>query len=266
MGLKLVLLTIILSLSFINTPVSTAQAKRAIQQPSMPSSFYGTVTLNGENVPAGTTIQAVINGQVVATRQSQVHEGVSVYTIDIPSDDPGSTRMTGGRPGDTITFSVNGLEANETTTWRSGTNNEHHLTVLTPATHEPTTTPRLPTQTVVTVSGSMMIEENREQTPVSQATTTPANLASIPSLPVEAYTRTETVMPSPKNETPVENIQRIQANPTSTYQQAGSDQEPGDKPEIDLAIIEDTKAWPWILSTGILVGVLFGVYRMLFRK
>lgn len=266
MGLKLVLLTIILSLSFINTPVSTAHAKRAIQQPSMPSSFYGTVTLNGENVPAGTTIQAVINGQVVATCQSQVHEGVSVYTIDIPSDDPGSTRMTGGRPGDTITFSVNGLEANETTTWRSGTNIEHHLTVLTPATQEPTTTPRLPTQTVVTVSGSMMFEEDREQTPVSQATTTPASLASIPTMPVEASTPPETVMPNPYNEIPVENNQSIQANPTSTHQQAGSDQEPGDKREIDLAIFEGIRAWPWILSTGILIGVLLGMYRMLFRK
>lgn len=246
--------------------MTTAHTGRVVQQPSIPSSFYGMVLKNNANVPVGTTIEVVIEGQVVADSKSLLYEGNSVYTIDVPGNDPGTGHIDGGRPGDTLVFLVNGLEAHETAIWQSGTNIEHNLTILTPATQIPTTSPRLPNQTAVNPSETIMIEENRLQTPVSQATTTPAGFATITALPVENNTRTKTVIPTLNKETPVENNQLIQTEPTNTLQLPRSDQKPGDKSETDLAINEGIRAWPWFVSAGILICVLFGVFRMLFRK
>jgi hypothetical protein len=90
--------------------------------PPMPSSFYGTVKVDGVNVPDGTPIQALINGQIFATGQTQTYQGDSVYSLDIPGDDTSTAVVDGGQDGDKIVFTINGGVADQTGTWNSATN------------------------------------------------------------------------------------------------------------------------------------------------
>ncbi len=117
--------------------------------PQLPSSVYGTVQLNNAPVPDGTLIQAIIGGQVVAYRGSQTYQGNSVYGLDIPSDNPETALVDGGKEGDTIQFKIGGILAAQTGTWHSATNVEINLSAIsvnTPLPPQPTVTP-LPTQT-----------------------------------------------------------------------------------------------------------------------
>lgn len=119
--------------------------------PPLPSSFYGTVTVNGANLPEGTLVQAKIDKKIVGYTQTILHEGKSVYAIDVPGDDSSTSQVEGGVRGDVIQFIVGGLTANETGTWNSGTFVEFNLTVTSKSTVEPpqpTRTP-LPTQTSI---------------------------------------------------------------------------------------------------------------------
>ena len=87
--------------------------------PSQPSSFYGTVKVNGANVADGTVVTAWINGTQVAETTTQTWNGNSVYSMAVPN----------GNEGDSITFQVNGVVANESGTWQLGGNSELNLTV-----------------------------------------------------------------------------------------------------------------------------------------
>lgn len=119
--------------------------------PPLPSSFYGTVTLNGSNVVEGTVIEALINDKVIGESQTLIYEGKSVYAIDVNGDDSSTTQVEGGKEGDVIYYRIGGLIAQETGTWHSGVNSELNLTINAQATlqpPEPTKTP-IPTQTPI---------------------------------------------------------------------------------------------------------------------
>ena len=121
--------------------------------PLLPSSFYGMVQVNNMPVPDGTPVQAVIADQVVASGATLTHQGNSYYALDIPSDDTATTIIDGGKEGDTIHFTVGGLQAAQTGTWHSGTNVEVNLKVTsaaTPLPPQPTTAPN-PTQTPIQI-------------------------------------------------------------------------------------------------------------------
>ena len=91
--------------------------------PQLPSSFFGTVKVNGANVPDGTVISAWINGVQYASMLSETYETDSVFYLDVPGDDPSTTGITeGGVSGDTIIFKIDGLEAIQTASWHTGTN------------------------------------------------------------------------------------------------------------------------------------------------
>lgn len=91
--------------------------------PPLPSSFYGTVKVNGKNVQDGTPIKAIINGKVYAEGQTQTYKGDSVYSLDIPGDDASTTDVIeGGHDGDKVAFNVNGVDFGQTGVWKSGTN------------------------------------------------------------------------------------------------------------------------------------------------
>ena len=90
--------------------------------PPIPSSFYGTVKVNGVNVANGTPVQALINGQVFAQSVTQTFQGNSVYSLDILGDDTDTVSIDGGRDGDTVQFKVGGTVVSQTGIWRSGTN------------------------------------------------------------------------------------------------------------------------------------------------
>jgi hypothetical protein len=114
--------------------------------PPLPSSFYGTVKVRGANTPDGTRIQASIGGKVIAESVTSSYQGNSVYTIDVPGDDSSTTMVEGGQDGDKIFFIIAGLQADQTGTWKSGTNTNLVLTV-------PMVTPyNTPTVTIIPAS------------------------------------------------------------------------------------------------------------------
>ena len=96
--------------------------------PPLPSSLYGTVKLNGANVPDGTLVQALIHDKVIASSLAQTYQGGSVYSLNIPGDDMSTAVVEGGVDGDTISFRIGGIQASQTGAWRSGTNVKLDLT------------------------------------------------------------------------------------------------------------------------------------------
>ena len=112
--------TIFLALIIISLLIGTTTLVQAV--PPLPSSFYGTVQINGENVEEGTVISAWIEGVQYASTTTIFHEGVSVFAIDVPGDDPTTGGVIeGGTKDQTIVFKIGEIEADETALWRSGT-------------------------------------------------------------------------------------------------------------------------------------------------
>ena len=97
-------------------------------QPALPASFYGTVTLDGADVPVGTSVSARIKGVQYAETMVILFEDRPFYTIDVPADDPDTTEVEGGRLGDTVVFYVDGWPAKPTAVWQAGTNTALDLT------------------------------------------------------------------------------------------------------------------------------------------
>jgi len=123
----------ILFLFFLACLISLPVAAPVLAFPPLPSSFYGTVKVNGGNVPDGTLVRALIGGQAYAQARTQTYQGDSVFNLDVPGDDSSSTgAIEGGREGDTIGFEVGGVIAGQTGIWHSGTNVRLNLTVSGP--------------------------------------------------------------------------------------------------------------------------------------
>lgn len=95
----------------------------------MPSSFYGTVSINGENVTLDTEVSAWIDGHYIMNIPVKLDNGLTVYAIDIPENNPSTPDLDGGRPGDEIAFQIGSQWADQTGTWQSGANQELDLTV-----------------------------------------------------------------------------------------------------------------------------------------
>jgi hypothetical protein len=113
---RLTTLLLTLVILFINVPT-------ALAFPPLPSSFYGTVKINGANVPAGTQVSARINGVQYALSSYRLYNGNTVYSLDIPGDDsstPGT--IEGGVEGNTVVFFIGTNQATQTGTWHGGTN------------------------------------------------------------------------------------------------------------------------------------------------
>jgi len=131
--------------------LSILAARPVLAFPTLPSSFYGTVKVNGANVPDGTLVQALINGKVIIENHTQTYQGDSFYSLDIPADDPDTLVVDGGKDGDTITFIMGGIVADQAGTWKSGTIVSMNLSASSAATLIPaqaTFTP-IPTQTAI---------------------------------------------------------------------------------------------------------------------
>ena len=97
--------------------------------PPIPSGFYGTVKINGANVPAGTLILAKINGVTYATTPVLTYNEDTVYSLDVPGDDadtPGA--IEGGVAGDTVVFFIGAIQATQTAAWSGGNNVPLNLT------------------------------------------------------------------------------------------------------------------------------------------
>lgn len=168
--------------------------------PSLPSSFYGTVKINGANTPDGTMVEALINSQVVAQGSSQTYQGDSVYSLDVPGDDSSTTSLEGGREGDAIVFRIGGIMSNEQGAWHSAANVALNLTVdseTTLNTPMPTRTP-LPTQTP--------IEIRKAANSTAKVSTTDVEATSTPIIEETEYlpdgVSNQAVIPAPLTSTP----------------------------------------------------------------
>ncbi len=96
--------------------------------PPLPASFYGTATIAGQNLLAGTAVAAFVGSTRFAQTTTFITNGVAVYRIDVPGDDPDTPAVEGGHEGDTIRFQVMGFDAEQTAIWHSGTYTQLDLT------------------------------------------------------------------------------------------------------------------------------------------
>ncbi len=141
--------------------------------PPMPSSFYGTVKLNGSNVPDGTKVFAWIGGVKYCETETETYQGDSVYSMDVPGDDPDTPEKDGGVEGETIVFKIAGYTADQTGTWHSGTSLPLNLTAAEgPITITPTFTPT-PTNTPTRTPTPTPTGPRPTPTPTPTATRTP---------------------------------------------------------------------------------------------
>ena len=116
--------------------------------PPVPASFYGTVKVNGANVPTYVQVEALIGGVTYAVGPVQVSGADTVYALNVPGDIPETPGKEGGTTGETIQFRVGGLLCAQTAVWQSGAHTNLNLTAtgtlptLTPTnTSVPTNTP-----------------------------------------------------------------------------------------------------------------------------
>lgn len=118
------------SILLVTIIMSGAQFSAGLAVPPLPSSFYGTVTINGNNAPVGTVVSAWINGVQYAFSQTILYGTQSVYSLDVPGDDPATPAIEGGVEGDAIEFRIGGQPAQEVGYWHSGTNLPLNLSLL----------------------------------------------------------------------------------------------------------------------------------------
>ena len=96
--------------------------------PQLPSSFFGTVTLDGQNVPAGTVVEALVDGVVVGSTDAIIAAGQSQYFIQALGDDPDTPADEGAVEGEIISFTIDGTPAVEQAEWHTGTTEPLNLT------------------------------------------------------------------------------------------------------------------------------------------
>ncbi len=106
--------------------------------PSPPSRFVGTVTVNGAAAKTGAVVTAQVNGNACGSGNvgDASAGGANRYKIDVPAADPAATVQC-GKDGDTVSFFVDGVKANETGTWHNYELGQVNLTV-TSSTASPT--------------------------------------------------------------------------------------------------------------------------------
>jgi len=93
------------------------------QAPEPPMRFYGTVTIDGENVADGTVITATIEGDQYTTTTPAEAYGASSYAIKIVP--PEGTKYEGA----TVSLQIGDQSVAQTGTWTKGGNVELNLSI-----------------------------------------------------------------------------------------------------------------------------------------
>ena len=75
-------------------------------------------------------VVAWINGEAYASSYIRTDRGNSVYSLEVPGDDPDTPEREGGREGDTVQFELGSVLADQAGTWHSGTSVQLDLTLL----------------------------------------------------------------------------------------------------------------------------------------
>ena len=118
----ILILALLVILFFPNQGI--VQAEDPPLPPSMPSSFYGTVTVNGSPAAVGSEISAWINGEKIAWTEVEKNpeDGTNVYALKVFSDKTIDDEAE-------IQFKFNGQHiANEIGNWEEGANVNLDLT------------------------------------------------------------------------------------------------------------------------------------------
>jgi hypothetical protein len=109
--------------------LALANITNAIAVPPIANSFYGTVKVNGANIPAGTSVTAWCLSVQYASSAYMTYNGDTVYALNVPGDDLSTTGVVEGcTSGQTITFKIGQLVANQTWSWSAGSNIQLNLT------------------------------------------------------------------------------------------------------------------------------------------
>lgn len=93
-----------------------------LAQPSVPATFYGSVTIDGAPAPTGTDVRGFVGGvdctQSAPGERPAVREGeATAYVIAVVHE---SQRPGCGRPGATVTFTIDGEPADQEGQWQPG--------------------------------------------------------------------------------------------------------------------------------------------------
>jgi len=146
--------------------VFSAGTVEAQSPPTPPARFAGSVTVDGQPVPAGTVIVALVGAATCGTTSTFTEAGVARYVLDVPALEPNNAANC-GTDGAAVYFFISALKANETGSWRNFDLNQLNLTATTPVSPTPTTpaggtpvaTPKPPTTgqgTVDSAGGSSL--------------------------------------------------------------------------------------------------------------
>jgi len=179
MNKKRAVLTLVL---FVCCAMAVAGAITQAGPPPRPATYYGTVKVNGVNPPAGSVIQAKIDGVVYKEVTVQLNGADMVYSISVPGDTDEAGKQ-GGVAGDRVDFLVGGLVCAQTATWQEGAFENINLTATgTVPTATPTTTvapSNTPTRTLTpTVTRTPTITRTPTQTPLVSPTPAVLDLSS----------------------------------------------------------------------------------------
>lgn len=91
-------------------------------QPSVPSSFYGSVTIDGVAAPDGTEVRALIGGvdctQAAPGERPAIRQGsATAYVVHVVHE---SQRPGCGREGKAVSFTIAGRPALQQAVWKAG--------------------------------------------------------------------------------------------------------------------------------------------------
>lgn len=242
--------------------------------PPLPSSFYGTVSLNGTNVVEGTVVEVLIDDKVIGESQTLMYEGKSVYSIDVNGDDSSTPQVEGGKEGDLIYYRIGGLLAKETGTWHSGVNFELNLTINAQATlqpPQPTKTP-IPTQTPIkyptrAVVTATVIEPTKQATQAVNQNQGAQPTASFQASQIEARnTPTEQKTTPEMAASGVMNDEMVQTSTEKTDQEltSGTNSKTGTGESGRSTFLEKKeepdRLWPEAIVLAALVILIVAVY------
>ena len=202
-----------------------------------------------------------------ATSTIELYQGDSVYSLIVPGDDPGTAVVEGAQQGSVISFQVNGLQADQTATWQSGTSVALDLTI--------TTNTNLPTSTLsvtpqVTQTGTL---PPGTSTPTLQGTQTGTVQPTITGTQAPAETlqeSEESAYPGATEDLSAETNENIipTQTPGGAVGSSGEDSDLSSSDQKDVESVQETdhgKTWISMGITGVVL-VIIGTAGWILKK
>ena len=135
--------------------------------PPVPMSIIGIAQVNGTSVPTGTVIVASCADYQAGMTSTFDYSGSSYFSLDVYGDDLTTPTREGCRDIEAVSFTIEGLPADQTLTWYSGV-------------------------TVGTWSSPFLVSVTPTPTPTNTPTSTPTGTPTPTSTPTDTPTPTST--------------------------------------------------------------------------